>query len=438
MMGQEFFATLSIPVVAGLVGWMTNWLAIQLTFYPLAFTGIRPVLGWQGIIPSKARRMASLCVDATLSRIGSVNDVVEQMDPQLIVTHILQTLRPRIPELVDEVMLSRHDTLWRNLPKPVKQAVYARVAQRLPGIMEGLLDEIGPKIESLFDLKQLVVSTLEQDTALLNRIFLDCGKQEFAFIIKSGLWFGFLFGLPQLLLWWLMPSMLVLPVCGFMVGWATNWMALNLIFRPLHARRVFGFSVQGLFLKRQDEVSESFCHLVTSEILTVQNIVHAMVNGPHASRTRAIVQKHFEHLVDEAAGVVKPFTQLALGAEGFAELKTDTGLKALELSHETLADPVFNQERAGQVQALMAERMKALPPEDFQQLLRPCFKEDEIKLIVIGGVLGALAGLLQASYIFGLTLFPGASTSASFCCVAPSFAGAVMRLNDAGAFSFPL
>ncbi len=403
-MSQEVLGYLSIPLVAGLVGWITNWLAIQLTFYPLEFKGLHPLLGWQGIIPSKAKRMATMCVDSTLSRIGSVGDVVEQMDPQLIVEHIVQTLQPRIPELVDEVMLGRHDTLWRNLPKPVKKTVYARVEQRLPHIMEDLLADIGPKIESLFDLKQLVIETLEQDTALLNRIFLDCGKQEFSFIIKSGLWFGVLFGLPQMLLWWAFPFTPVLPICGFLVGWATNWVALNLIFRPLKARQVFGFPVQGLFLKRQDEVSESFCRLVTSEILTVQKIVQAMVNGPHSQRTRSIIQKHFENLVDEAAGAVKPFTQLALGAEGFAELKTDTGLKALQLSSDTLADPVFNQQRAQQVQTLMAERMKQLPAHEFQQLLRPCFQEDEIKLIAIGGVLGALAGLAQASYIFGLTV----------------------------------
>lgn len=400
-MGTDLVAYLSIPVVAGIVGWATNWLVIQLTFYPLEFKGVKPFLGWQGIIPSKARRMATMCVDSTLSRIGSVSDVIEQMDPAVIAEHILQTLEPRVSELVDEVMLARHDTLWRNLPKPVKRSVYKRVEQQLPHIMNDLVEDISPKIESLFDLKQLVIDTLERDTELLNRIFLDCGKQEFAFIIKSGLWFGFLFGLPQMLLWYFLPYTVVLPICGFLVGWATNWVALNLIFRPLNPHKVAGFSIQGLFLKRQDQVSESFCKIVTEEILTVDQVVQAMLTGEESSRTQAIIQKHFENLVDEAAGIVKPFTQLALGAEGFAELKTDAGMKALQLSHDTLSDPVFNHQRAQKVQSLMAERMKKLPTDEFQQLLRPCFQEDEIKLIIIGGILGALAGFAQATYLFG-------------------------------------
>ena len=403
-MSSEVLGYLSIPIVAGLVGWLTNWLAIHLTFYPLEYKGIGPYIGWQGIIPAKARRMAALCVDSTLSRIGSVNDVIEQMDPALIVDHIVRSIEPRIPELVDEIMLNRHDTLWRNLPKPAKRLVYKRVESELPTIMAGLLEDMSPKITELFDLKVLVIETLEKDRALLNRIFLDCGEKEFSFIIKSGLWFGCLFGIPQMLLWYLLPFSIVLPICGFLVGWATNWMALNLIFSPLNPIKIGGFSFQGLFLQRQDQVSEAFCKIVTEEILTVEKVLDAMLNGDARDRTRALIQKHFEQLVDDAIGIVKPFTQLALGLEAFAELKSDTGNKAIELSSTTLNDPVLNYERAQKVQALMATRMKQLPSEEFQELLRPCFKEDEIKLIIIGGILGTLAGSAQATYIFGLNI----------------------------------
>jgi uncharacterized membrane protein YheB (UPF0754 family) len=394
----------SIPVIAGLVGFITNWLAIKLTFYPIKFWGIPPLLGWQGIIPSKARKMAEISVDSTLSRIGSVSDIVEQMDPALIGEHILATLAPQVEELVDEIMLKRHKTLWQNLPRPVKELVYARVKDQLPRIMQNLVDEMGPKIESLFDLKLMVIEKLDEDKTLLNKIFLECGSEEFRFIIKSGLWFGFLFGLPQLALWYFLPYPLILPVCGFLVGWATNWVALNMIFRPVKPLKIMGLTIHGLFLKRQNDVSDSFCRIITEEILTVDQIAQAMLSGPEAKRTRAIIQRHFENLVDDTVGIVKPFTQAAMGPKGFAELKEDAGLKAVDLSRTSLKDPLFNQERAKVVQEIMSDRMKQLPSEEFQDLLRPCFQEDEIKLIMIGGVLGALAGLAQLAFIFGQTL----------------------------------
>mgnify|MGYP003627090871 FL=1 len=400
----ELLKLLSIPVIAGLVGIITNWLAIKLTFYPITFWGIKPFLGWQGIIPSKARKMAEISVDSTLSRLGSVSEVIEQMNPVIIGEHILSTLEPRLDELVDEIMRKQHRTLWQNLPKPLKQIAYTRVKEELPKVVDNLVADIAPKIESLFDLKAMVIDHLEKDKTLLNRIFLECGEKEFAFIVKSGLWFGFLFGLPQLLLWYFFPSPLILPICGFLVGWATNWLALNMIFRPVAPFKFLGLKVHGLFLKRQDEVSESFCSIITEEILTVELIVQAMLTGKEAPRTRAIIQRHFEELVDEAVGLIKPLTQAAMGPKSFADLKQDTGQKAIDLSAQTLKDPLFNRQRALVVKEIMSERMKQLPSEEFQDLLRPCFQEDEIKLIIIGGLLGALAGVGQLAFIFGQSL----------------------------------
>lgn len=397
----EFLRLASIPVIAGLVGWITNWVAIKLTFYPTQFFGIPPYLGWQGIIPSKAKKMAEICVDSTLARIGTVSEIIEQMDPRSIGEHAIRTLEPRTDELVDEIMLKRHPTLWKNLPRSLKSIAYERIRQKMPETVDALVEEISPKIETLFDLKQMIVNKLEKEKNLLNRIFLECGIQEFRFIVKSGLWFGTLFGIAQLAVWLAYPEAWILPVCGFLVGWATNWFALNIIFRPVKARHFMRLRIQGLFLKRQTEVSETFCRIITDEILTVSAITDAMLSGEQSDRTRSIIQRHFENLVDEAAGVLMPLTQVALGPENFAQIKSDTGIKAINLSRETLHDPLFNQERAAVVREIMASRMKALPPEEFQDLLRPCFQEDELKLIIIGGLLGAGAGLAQLIYVFG-------------------------------------
>jgi len=349
--------------------------------------------------------MAEISVDSTLSRIGTVSEIVELIDPDVIASHILETIEPQIDELVDEILLKRHQTLWKNLPNPIKNAIYLRVKEQLPHIMQNLVEDMGPKIESLFDLKKMVTDKLVQDKSLLNKIFLECGSREFSFIIKSGLWFGFIFGIPQLILWYFFPHAIVLPVCGFLVGWATNWVALNMIFRPVNPKRIFGLNIHGLFLKRQAAVSDTFCRIITEEILTVDQIVLAMLTGEESARTRAIIQKHFEALVDESMGIIKPFTQVAIGPKGFADLKSDTGMKAVDLSVRTLNDPAFNQARAKVVQSIMSERMKNLPSEEFQDLLRPCFQEDEIKLIAIGGALGAVAGMAQVAFIFGQTLF---------------------------------
>lgn len=45
--------------------------------------------------------------------------------------------------------------------------------------------------------------------------------------------------------------------------------------------------------------------------------------------------------------------------------------------------------------------MEGLPSQEFQNLLRSCFQEDEIKLVLTGAVLGFLAGLGRLVFFFG-------------------------------------
>lgn len=397
----EFWKYVSIPFIAGLIGWTTNWLAIKLTFLPLEFIGIRPFFGWQGIIPSKAKKMAGISVDATISKIGTVSEIFDQIDPEVLAAHIIETVEPRVEEYVDELMLREHATFWENLPTPMRQMVYDRVRKSAPDLVDNLVDDLSTNIEELLDIKEMVINQLAEDKVLLNRIFLECGHHEFRFIINSGAWLGFLFGIIQMGVWYFFKNWWILPVAGLIVGYATNWIALNVIFRPLHPVKVMGVELQGLFLKRQKAVAHSFCSIITHEILTIGNIINAILNGPHAERAKNMVKKHIKPIVDDTAGLSKPLTQIAFGPKGFAHLKHQVGEKAIEISADTFTDPVFNNERAAAVERIMKERMENLTPDEFQDLLRPCFQEDEVKLILIGAALGFGAGLAQLIFVFG-------------------------------------
>ena len=391
----------SIPVVAGVVGWATNWVAVRLTFWPLEFVGKRPWLGWQGIIPSKAAKMAGIFVDDTMSRLGTLDEFFTEMEPERIGDQVVHVLGPRMRELTDEVMTEHHATLWDNLPELVREQLYQRVEDSLPRLVQEMMAEIGDRVEELVDLKQMITERLVEDKTILNRLFLESGAKEFGFIIRSGFTFGLLFGLVQLAVWLLLPAWWVLPFFGLLVGFATNWIAINIIFRPLHPVAVGPWTLQGLFLKRQPEVSAVWCAIVTREIMTIRAIVDNLLHGKHADGTRALIRRHIRPIVDEAVGATRTLAQLAVGMEGFSRIKGRVGEKALVVSTAPFDDPIFVEERARVVEAMLRERMQELPSEDFQQLLRPCFQEDEWKLILLGAALGLLAGIAQLIFVFG-------------------------------------
>jgi uncharacterized membrane protein YheB (UPF0754 family) len=49
------------------IGYGTKIVAIKMMFEPLEFFGIKPFLGWQGIIPRKAAQMSAIACDTLTS-----------------------------------------------------------------------------------------------------------------------------------------------------------------------------------------------------------------------------------------------------------------------------------------------------------------------------------------------------------------------------------
>lgn len=395
----DFWAYMSIPLCSGLIGWFTNWVAIKMTFYPINFVGIPPYLGWQGIIPRKGRKMAGIVVDNTLAKISSMREIFAEFEPHKIAHHIVKVADARLEEFTDDIMNERNAVLWENLPSIVKNRVYSRTRKQMPQMMDDLLEDMQENIEDLVDPKELIIERMSADKHLLNRVFQECGDAELKFIINSGFYFGALFGIPQMILWWFYPAWWTLPVAGFAVGWATNWLALNLIFRPLNPVKVGAFKLQGLFLQRQHAVSEVFCRLVTTDVLTIGHIMRAIFRGPKSDRTKALIKKHLRPVVDN--GLLKTMAQLTVGAEGYVDLKHSIEEKTIEMSLASFDDPVFTKERGVVVEKMFRDRMQAMTAEEFQNLLRPAFQEDELILILVGGVLGLAAGMAQVVFVFG-------------------------------------
>ncbi|MDN5855541.1 MAG: DUF445 domain-containing protein, partial [Actinomycetia bacterium] len=56
-----------MPLCMALIGYVTKLLAIKMMFAPIEFRGWGPI-GWQGIVPRHAARMASIAVDLMTSR----------------------------------------------------------------------------------------------------------------------------------------------------------------------------------------------------------------------------------------------------------------------------------------------------------------------------------------------------------------------------------
>jgi uncharacterized membrane protein YheB (UPF0754 family) len=390
---------LLIPFIAAAAGWGTNWLAIKMTFYPLEYVGKFP-FGWRGVVPSRIRKFATGMVDTTIGRIGGLPAMVDAVDMDEVKAYFLDSATPMIAEAVHSLMREQRRVMWENLPAPTKKLVFQIVEIEMRDGFDSVAQDIRDHFERLLDLRELVVRKCEENPDLLNRMVFACAAKELSFLVLSGAFFGFGFGVIQALVWFFVPQWWVLPFFGFLVGTLTNWIAIQLIFTPVEPKKMGPFVFQGLFLKRQKEISEEFSRVFTEQVLTAQEVVHTLVHGERSDRTLSMLRAHISDIMEHKL-IVQLVTQAAVGPEGYADLKDAALEKAIQYTEELAEDRSFNQSQARAVQEMLHERISAQPPAEFQDLVRPIFHEDEWILVAIGGALGALVGWGQLVLMFG-------------------------------------
>ncbi|MBL4631830.1 MAG: DUF445 family protein [Paraglaciecola sp.] len=391
---------LSIPIISAIVGWSTNFLAVKMMFYPIEFIGIKPFLGWQGLIPAKRREMAEIEVELVLGKLLSVQELADRIDPVELTKAIQRRLKQTVRTIINDVMKEMAPQLWASLPVHGKNLVYARVEADIPNVVTKMVNDFKYNIEEIVDIKELVVGQLVNDPELINEIFLKSGAKEFPFIEKSGFYFGFLFGLPTMLVWIFYPTWWVLPVGGLIVGYATNWIALKIIFEPKHPIKFMGFTIQGMFLKRQKEVSRVYADIIESKLMTSKNIMEIALKGSGSGQLLELIELHVNDAIERYVAIAQPYFALGMGSDSYYKMKELATQRIFKDSEKYLPYAYEYTNKALKIGDDLCERMQALSPEEFEGVLRPAYEADEWKLIVTGALLGMGAGFMQLYLVF--------------------------------------
>ncbi|SNR61618.1 Protein of unknown function [Haloechinothrix alba] len=386
----------AIPFIAALIGYVTKRVAIEMMFRPLRFVGIRPFLGWQGVLPANAERMAAIATETLTKDLVDPKEIFARLDPEQVAKEVEGPLLEAVDDVTREVMEQYQPHVWEALPPNARRMLLARVRAQAPRSITTIMRQVADNIEDVFDLKHMVVTNLARDKALLNSLIRDISRTEMRFIARSGIYFGFALGIVQLFVWASTKEPLVMPAAGFVIGWVTDWLALKMIFLPREPRTFLGvYRWQGVFQKRRHQVAADYGDMIASQIITVPNILEAVLRGPKSDRLFDMIQREVQRAIDGQAGAVKPFVAFTVGTRRFQDMKRAAAAKAMDRLPETVHHAEEYAVGALDVRNTIVERMRGLGPLQFEALLRPAFRQDEWKLIMVGAVIGGFVGELQ-------------------------------------------
>lgn len=391
----NWFIYLSMPLIAAFVGYTTKLVALQMLYRPIEFVGIGPI-GWQGVVPRRAGKTAALTIQMLTDKLLRPEEILDRIDAKQAVEELREPLTRTADAIARDLAEQVRPGLWDSIPAAGRNAVLSRVQTAAPDVIDKLLAEMKADLSRFLDLQYLAVTILVKNKAQLNALLKGMGGAAMKFIRRSGIYFGFAIGLIQMVAWGLFHNPWIMPGFGFVTGFASDWLALNLIFIPREPKKLLGFiPVQGVLHAQRENVTRDYARILANDLFSVDVLLEAILQGPASERLFAAIEKEVSAALDAQVGVAQPLITLAIGTKRYRQAKDAIVQMLLERLPDTIEEAKDYTAKTLDVENLIAEKMNKLSPTQYEAILRPVFKDDEMLMITVGAILGFLVGELQ-------------------------------------------
>ncbi|OBA80549.1 hypothetical protein A9W99_17175 [Mycobacterium sp. 1164966.3] len=397
--GANWLIYLSMPLVAAFVGWSTKIVALEMVYRPLEFKGIGP-FGWQGIVPRRAGKVGSKTIDLLTSNLLKPEELLDRIDAGEAVDALRDPLVQSVDEISRDLAEEIRPGLWDSLPEAARKAIQARIQAQAPRLIENLLTEMKADLTRYVDLQFLAVTTLVRNKEKLVKLMRGVTDDAMAFVRRSGIYFGLGIGLVQMVAWALFKNPWIMPAFGFTVGFISDYIALNMLFRPIHQRKILGlFPFQGLLHAQRDKITRDYAKILADDLFAPEILFDGVIKGPGADKLFALVAKEVDEAIDAQTGPARPLITLTVGTQRYRELKDRVVNLVLERLPSTLLEAQHYATTVIDLEKTIVEKMSELTHEQYESILRPVFKDDEPLMIAVGAVLGGVVGEIQVQLI---------------------------------------
>lgn len=390
---------LSMPFVAAFVGWSTKIVALEMLYRPQEFKGIGP-FGWQGIVPRRAGKVGSKTIELLTQNLLKPEELLQKVDAKEAVEALREPLTQAVDEISRDLAEQIRPGLWDSLPEAGRNAIKARINAETPRVVENLLHEMQADLPRFVDIQFLAITTLVRNKDKLNKLMRGLGDDAMAFVRRSGIYFGLVIGLVQMVAWALFQNPWIMPAFGFGVGFISDYIALNMLFRPIKPTKFFGFiPFQGLLHAQRETVTADYARILSEDLFSPEILFDGVLRGPGADKLFALVAKEVDAAIDAQTGVATPLVKFAVGTERYNALKNNLVHMVLEKLPTTLNEAQDYAMEALDLEQTIIDKMGQLSNEEYESILRPVFKDDEPTMIAVGAVLGGVVGEIQVQLI---------------------------------------
>jgi uncharacterized membrane protein YheB (UPF0754 family) len=186
-----------------------------------------------------------------------------------------------------------------------------------------------------------------------------------------------------------------IPFISAFIHWLTIWMALKLLFHPRKPRKILGFTLQGIFPKRQKQIAESLGKIVGQELLSFQDIEETITHPENVQKILPAAEQHVDHFLRVRLKESMPVISMFIGDKTISQLKEVFMQELGELFPVIMKNYINNLKNDLDLEKIVVEKVAAFSSDKLEKMLNQILTKEFRFVEVIGAALGFFIGLLQ-------------------------------------------
>jgi len=197
---QEGYKMVLIPLIAALIGWLTNWLAVKMLFHPrqpIHFLGLR----FQGIFYRRQKELAIRMGKIIEEKLFSHQDIHDKITSPEFIGRLTPVLERHLDIFLSERLTSLHPMLAL-VPESILATIKSKMMLEFETFLPHLMQGASESLEDIIQIKQVIQEKIESfEVSQLEEILFSILKNEFKMIEYVGGVLGFFIGLLQVLIY---------------------------------------------------------------------------------------------------------------------------------------------------------------------------------------------------------------------------------------------
>ena len=194
-------------------------------------------------------------------------------------------------------------------------------------------------------------------------------------------------------------KMFVIPLIGGVIGYATNYIAVKMIFRPKVGFKIGPIAIQGLIPKRKKELSTSIAKTVEENLISTSDIKDKIMQLELGDDFKAVIDEKVDFFVENKLLSFNPILSAFITDDIKVKVKA-VFMAELDDILPSVFDMVGEKlDNSLNVGDIVTEKVNEFSTDKLEDIVLSIAAKELKAIEILGGVLGILIGIIQVVII---------------------------------------